>query len=133
MRTWNANWRNGNGRCDTENDVTMKAPLLFIGLDVGGTSMKAGVVDDSGHPLGHVNLPTEPHKGQQHGLDTMCTAIRQAADAAELEIADIAAIGVATPGTMDLKTGYILDPPNLKPWRNVPVRDYIRDHFRLPT
>src|SRR6266851_4007617 len=111
----------------------MKAPRLYIGLDVGGTSMKAGVVDDDSQPWSNVSLATEPHLGQQHGLDTMCAAIRQAADAAELEMTDIAAIGVATPGTMDLKTGYILDPPNLKPWRNVPVRDHIAREFDKPT
>jgi glucokinase len=45
----------------------------------------------------------------------------------------IAAIGVATPGTMDIPGGVILDPPNLKPWQNVPVRQYVHDMFRLPT
>jgi len=111
----------------------MSPQRLYIGLDVGGTSMKAGVVDDNGHAHSGISLPTEPHKGQQHGLDTMCAAIRQAAAEAGLTMADIVAVGVATPGTMDLKTGYILDPPNLKPWRDVPVRDYVRSQLHLPT
>ena len=34
---------------------------------------------------------------------------------------------------MDIPAGLILDPPNLKPWQNVPVRDHIADTFRLPT
>jgi glucokinase len=62
----------------------------------------------------------------------MCEAIRQAVAAAGLTMKDIAAIGVATPGTMDIPAGIILDPPNLKPWRNVPVRDHIRKTFQLP-
>jgi glucokinase len=45
----------------------------------------------------------------------------------------IAAIGVATPGTMDIPAGIILDPPNLKPWQNVPVRRYVQERFDLPT
>ncbi len=105
----------------------------YVGLDVGGTSMKAGIVDDDGYATHHVSLPTEPHLGQEHGLRVMSESIRQAVGVAGLNMSDIAAIGVATPGTMDLKTGYILDPPNLKPWRNVPVRDYIAKEFRLPT
>src|SRR5439155_24727893 len=36
-------------------------------------------------------------------------------------------------GTMDIPGGLILDPPNLKPWQNVPVRQYIQDTFHLPT
>ena len=111
----------------------MDKSLRIVGLDVGGTSMKAGVVDGTGRPLSNVTLPTEPELGQEHGLATMCAAIRQAIAGAKLQPADIAAIGVATPGTMDLRTGYILDPPNLKPWHNVPVRDHIRAQFALPT
>src|SRR5262249_28544404 len=45
----------------------------------------------------------------------------------------IAAIGVATPGTMDIPAGVILDPPNLKPWQNVPVRDHVQRAFGVPT
>ncbi len=111
----------------------MKQSLLFVGLDVGGTNMKAGVVDDSGRPLSAVNLPTDHERGQEYGLERMCDTIREAARAADLRMDQIAAIGVATPGTMDIPAGIILDPPNLKPWRNVPVRQYVFDKFKLPT
>jgi glucokinase len=111
----------------------MNTPF-FVGLDVGGTSMKAGVVDDAGRPLAEpVSLPTEPAKGQDVGLATMAETIRRAVAAAGLTIDCVAAIGVATPGTMDLSAGLILDPPNLKPWRNVPVRQYVAEAFGLPT
>jgi len=107
--------------------------LRFVGLDVGGTTMKAAVVDDTGRDFPSESLPTEAHKGQEHGLATMCAVIRNAVKAASLTMADIAGIGVATPGTMDLAAGVILDPPNMKPWRNVPVRQHVADTFRLPT
>src|SRR5262245_26622773 len=111
----------------------MSTSPLFVGLDVGGTSMKAGVVDDSGKPLSAVSLPTEAAKGQEHGLRQMCETIRAAVQEAGLRMDQVAAIGVATPGTMDIPAGLILDPPNLKPWRNVPVRQYVQDKFKLPT
>jgi glucokinase len=106
---------------------------LFVGLDVGGSAMKAGVVDDTGHPLASVSLPTEAYRGQDFGLERMCESIRQAVAAANLKMDQIAGIGVATPGTMDIPGGIILDPPNLKPWRNVPVRNHIQKAFGLPT
>jgi glucokinase len=105
----------------------------FVGLDVGGTTMKAGVVGDDGRPLSAISLPTEAAKGQEHGLGVMAEAVRRAVAAAKLTLADVAAVGVATPGTMDIPAGLILDPPNLKPWRNVPVRQFIADTFGLPT
>jgi glucokinase len=111
----------------------MSSDLLFVGLDVGGTTMKAGVVDDAGRVLGQATLSTEPHRGQDFGLARMCETIRAAVRSAQLRPEQIAAIGVATPGTMDIPAGVILDPPNLKPWKNVPVRQYVSDVFRLPT
>src|SRR5438067_6016513 len=112
--------------------MTQHSPL-YVGLDVGGTSMKGGVVDDDGRPLGSVSLPTEAYKGQQHGLQRMAETIRAAIQAARVPPEQIAAIGVATPGTMDIPAGIILDPPNLKPWQNVPVRQYVQDAFGVPT
>lgn len=111
----------------------MSSNLLYVGLDVGGTSMKAGVVDDNGKPLSKVGLPTESEKGQEFGLARMEETIRAAMRDAGVRPDQIAAVGVATPGTMDIHAGLILDPPNLRPWQNVPVRDHIANVFRLPT
>lgn len=107
---------------------------IFVGLDVGGTTMKAAAVDDNGAMLSKpVVLKTLPELGQETGLTTMCEAIRQAVAAAGVAIEDVASIGVVTPGLMDIREGVILDPPNLKPWRNVPVRDHIAKVFGKPT
>jgi glucokinase len=106
---------------------------FFVGLDVGGSSMKGGVVTDTGRALSGVSLTTQAYKGQEHGLERMCETIRQAVAAAGLPIDQIAAIGVATPGTMDIPGGIILDPPNLRPWQNVPVRHHIHATFGVPT
>jgi glucokinase len=115
------------------NPATPQPGPLYVGLDVGGTTMKAGVVDDAGRPLSAVSLATEAHRGQEFGLERMCETIRQAVAAAGLTLKQIAAVGVATPGTMDIPAGIILDPPNLRPWQNVPVRRHIHEAFGLPT
>ena len=112
----------------------MTAPRYYVGLDVGGTTMKSGVVDDSGRPLSApAVMETHPELGQEAGLETMCVTIRHAIAAANLKLDEITAIGVATPGLMDIRGGLILDPPNLKPWKNVPVRDHIHTTFGKPT
>jgi glucokinase len=110
----------------------MSEPMFYVGLDVGGTTMKAAVVDDQGKPFPSVSLPTDAHLGQEHGLKTMAESIRLAIQTAGLGMDRIAAIGVATPGLMDIKLGLILEPPNLKPWRNVPVAQYVRQAFNKP-
>src|SRR4051812_10107987 len=105
----------------------------YVGLDVGGGTMKGGVVDDAGKPLSSVSLPTEAQRGQEFGLERMCETIRRAVAAAGLDMGRISAIGVATPGLMDIPAGIILDPPNLRPWKNVPVRAHVQRVFNIPT
>lgn len=112
----------------------MAGERYFVGLDVGGTTMKAAVVGDDGKPLSAPAVAdTNPERGQDVGLETMCDTIRRAVSAAKLKMKDVTAVGVATPGLMDIKAGLILDPPNLKPWKNVPVRDHIKAAFNKPT
>lgn len=112
----------------------MAERLIYVGLDVGGTTMKAAAVGDDGKPLTHpVVADTHPERGQGAGLATMAETIRRAVAAAKLTLADIAAVGVATPGLGDIKAGLIIDPPNLKPWKNVPVRDAIAKALGKPT
>ncbi len=111
----------------------MSSTAYYVGLDVGGTTMKAAVVDDAGTVFGTATLSTESHKGQDHGLNQMCATIRKAVEVSKVGIATVAAIGVATPGTMDIPNGIILDPPNLKPWQNVPVRSHVQGVFNIPT
>src|SRR5262249_3244181 len=123
-------WRPGWLSCKS---FLMDTTPLFVGLDVGGTTMKAGVVDDQGRPFSSAGLPTEAHKGHKPGLERMCQTTRSAVAKAGLGLEQIAAIGVATPGTMDIPAGIILDPPNLRPWQNVPVRQYVQDAFGVPT
>jgi glucokinase len=112
--------------------MTSSVPV-YVGLDVGGSTMKAGVVGEDGRPLSAVHLPTEAGRGQDKGLERMCETIRLAVESADLPMERIAAIGVATAGLLDIPAGILLDPTNLKPWQNVPVRQHIVGVFGKPT
>src|SRR6185369_11557485 len=104
----------------------MTCGRMFVGLDVGGTTIKAAVVDNSGRIVGQaIAHSTEADGGAEHGLQVMAEAIRRVVANASLSVSDIAAIGVATPGPLDIPAGMMLDPPNLPGWHNVPVRDFI--------
>jgi glucokinase len=105
---------------------------FFVGLDVGGTTIKSGVVDGAGRLLCRVSMPTEAARGQEHGLATMALCVRKAVEVAGITMDAVAAIGVATPGSMDIPAGVIIDPPNLRPWHNVPVRQFMADTFHKP-
>jgi glucokinase len=122
-----------NPRPGVQREAAMTERSLFVGLDVGGTTIKAGVIDESGKVHGRVVIDTEAARGQEHGLRRMEMAVREATAKAGVELTRIAALGVATPGTMDIREGIIIDPPNLKPWKNVAVRRHLEGVFGKPT
>ena len=113
--------------------TTTNTNRLFLGLDVGGTNIKAGIVDDSGTPLASASVATEAAHGPNHGVNQIVKAGREAVNAAGVSLADIVAVGLATPGTMDIPGGMLLDPPNLYGWTNFPNRDRVGAALERPT
>ena len=106
---------------------------VYLGIDVGGTNIKSGVVADDGRVMASSSVPTEATKGPEHGVAQMASAARQALQLAEHSLDDIVAIGLATPGTMDIPNGMLLDPPNLPGWQNIPVRQRVQELLGRPT
>ncbi len=104
----------------------------YVGVDVGGTNIKVGVVNDLGESLSYVSHPTEAAKGPQYGIKCIYAAVDEAVAKCALEMKDIQGIGLATPGTMDIPAGLILNPPNLPGWVNIPIRQIVSDHYDRP-
>ncbi|MGC1274491.1 MAG: ROK family protein [Planctomycetaceae bacterium] len=113
---------------------TVAAGPYYLGIDVGGTNIKAGVVTAAGVPLtGAVKVKTQADKGPEVGLDNIEAAARQAVEAAGLELTELHAIGLATPGPMDIKRGMLLAPANLPQWHDLHVRDETARRLGKPT
>jgi glucokinase len=100
---------------------------LFLGVDVGGTGIKMGVVDDAGQPLAMSRLDTLEDRGPEDALQRVCAAAQQLFEKNQLPWECLAAIGLGVPGTMDIPRGLILAPPNLPHWRNFPIRDRLAE------
>ncbi len=95
----------------------------FIGLDLGGTNVKAGVVDDQAQVLASQSVPTPAQGGPKAVIDAMAQCARLVCDKAELSFSDVTAIGVGSPGPLDFEAGVVIALPNLPGWENVPLRD----------
>ncbi len=106
---------------------------MYLGIDLGGTNVKAGVVDASGRAISHVSVETQADRGPETGLANIVKAGRLALEEAGLFIGDVRAVGLGSPGTMDLETGYLLDPPNLPGWTDLPIRDLLAARLGRPT
>jgi glucokinase len=99
-----------------------RAPF-FAGVDVGGTNIKIGVVDDEGRPLSWISLPTEQEKGAPDAMRRASEALDRAIAQAGLKKQQIARVGLGSPGTMDIAKGILLEPGNLPAWWHFPLRD----------
>ncbi len=100
-----------------------RRPPLYLGIDLGGTNIKSGVVDEAGRPLSAVSLPTDAERGPEAGVATLAAAGRAAVAESGLGWNEIAAVGLGSPGTMDIPAGMLLEPPNLPGWNDFPIRE----------
>lgn len=105
---------------------------LFVGVDLGGTNIKIGVVDDLGRPLSWLSVPTEVEIGPEAGAQRMGQGVLDAVAKAGLKPTDIGRVGLGTPGTMDIPAGKFVNPPNLPGWDFFPIRDRVSGHCGLP-
>lgn len=105
----------------------------FLGIDLGGTNVKAGVVENGGRSRSNVSHPTEARRGPEQGMRNIYRVAEDAVSESGVAWDDVAAIGLATPGTMDIPAGMLLHPHNLPGWDDLPIRQLVADHFQKPT
>jgi glucokinase len=108
------------------------SPPFFAGIDLGGTNIKVGVVDDLGQPLSWLSIPTEIEKGPEDASQRMGNAVHRAIREAGLELNAIVRVGLGSPGGMDIPAGMLTTTINLTGWDNFPIRDRVGHHCGLP-
>jgi glucokinase len=104
----------------------------FVGIDVGGTNIKLGLVDNEGEALSYHSMRTEQDKGAEDACSRMREAVQELIKKAGVSKSDVARAGLATPGPMDISKGMILRPGNLPGWWDFPIRERVSHHIGLP-
>ena len=101
------------------------AERWMIGVDIGGTKVAAGFVDQRGTMGEHLRVAMNPRGTAEEGFAAVTTAIdglfkrRNAVPGKEFPI------GICAPGPLDPRTGVVLNPPNVPCWRNFRLADEI--------
>ncbi|MCB9091806.1 MAG: ROK family protein [Halobacteriovoraceae bacterium] len=98
--------------------------LLALGIDIGGTNTKIGIVDSDGKILDAHHFPTESHKPIEDFLDRLALEINQILETKNYPRKEMKA-GIGVPNYSS-HTGEILNPPNLK-WGTVPFKKLIEE------
>jgi glucokinase len=108
--------------------------LHFVGVDVGGTKVAAGLVDSAGTIIHQTRQPMAASEAIA-GLAAVTSAIDNVLGASKITPGlrdSIAGIGICAPGPLDPRTGVVINPPNLPGWRNFPLADEVSKAYRLP-
>ncbi|MEV7086620.1 ROK family glucokinase [Streptomyces sp. NPDC093085] len=97
---------------------------LTIGVDIGGTKIAAGVVDEEGTILETHKVPTP--RTPDSIVDAICTAVSGAGEGRQIE-----AVGIGAAGYVDDKRATVLFAPNID-WRHEPLKDKVEQRIGLP-
>ena len=100
----------------------------FIGVDLGGTNIRAAVVNEDGTLLQIKKAESHPERGAEPVMETMISLIESLEGYDECE-----GIGLGIPGPIDTVHGKIIVSTNLPKLIGFPIADYIQKHFQKPT
>lgn len=101
-----------------------------IGVDLGGTTVKAGLVTSAGKIVAQTKVPT---LGEQ-GANVVIQQIRKSIQEVLIHTKgkNLCGIGIGSPGIVDDKRGIVKDPPNIRNWHIVTLGEKIQKAFNLP-
>jgi glucokinase len=107
---------------------------LSLGVDLGGTSTRIGLYDDSMQLIASRSMPTRVSLGPQVCVAEIAAAIRSVLDGNGFGSPkqEILGIGIGSPGPMNLRTGVLGRLPNLPGWDDFPLRDTLAIATGLP-
>jgi len=113
-------------------DLTSARAPFYWGVDVGGTSIKIGLVDDAGQTLSFTQLPTREPEGPTAAMQRVADWIGEVQDQLNLngpagKPGLVGGLGLGAPGPMDLPRGYLVAPPQLPNWWDFPLRSTLAE------
>src|SRR3989338_5614354 len=105
----------------------------IIGIDVGGTNIKLGLINTKGKIIDRTRLNTKTFVHHKRKLMmAIVDSIRALIQKNQLTRKKISAIGIGLPGAVDSFKGIVKSLPNIPHWKNVPLRKYIQKRLSIP-
>jgi glucokinase len=104
---------------------------IFVGIDIGGTTINIGLVSEEKQLLSEKVIETWPDKGPENAIHRISLSIEQMIGALDDKI-DFKAIGVGLPGLLDIEKGMIIEASNLPGWQDFPISSALNLKTHLP-
>lgn len=104
----------------------------IIGIDLGGTTAKVGILDQAGEIESKWTVPTDITEEGANIIPNLVQSINEKLSDLDLSAADFLGVGMGSPGTVSRKNGTVIGAYNLN-WRDLqPVREQIEEGTGIP-
>lgn len=103
-----------------------KSIKYAIGVDLGGTNIKIGIVSERGKLVKSISIKTEAEMGPKKVISNILSGIKQALSKNKFKIQGI---GIGCPGVVSIKKGIVENAPNLPGWKNIKLGSIVKKEF----
>ncbi|HPJ03814.1 MAG TPA: ROK family protein [Candidatus Limiplasma sp.] len=105
--------------------------MVYIGIDIGGTDVKIGLLDEDANILAQGKTPTGVGGSYQDMIGNMADYALKLLSQIGYTLDDVAAVGVGVPGVASNITGVVMRCVNMQ-WWNIPLREEMQKHIPKP-
>jgi len=105
---------------------------IFLGIDLGGTNIKAGCLDHNFNLLCKTAAPTDADLGPDAVIDRITDTAAKLLSENGLTMESVEAAGIGSPGTLNIAEGMVISAPNFPKFRNIPLRDMLSRRLSKP-
>ncbi|MDR1613071.1 MAG: ROK family protein [Planctomycetota bacterium] len=101
----------------------------YVGVDLGGTNLRAAVVDGAHKALAKYECATRAAEGSGAVIARLEAGISEAVRMAGIVIGEVRAVGMGIPGPLNQKSGIVYSAPNMPGWENVPLAAIVSERL----
>ncbi len=106
--------------------------VYYLGIDLGGTNIKAGLFDENLNLIKKVSTPTQADTNAENVVERLAALVDDLIEKTGIDRSRIVAGGLGTPGPVNLKEGAVVAAPNLPCFKNTPLREMVSQRLQIP-
>jgi len=112
---------------------TKEQTLSVLAIDLGGTKIRTAIISDKGQIIAKKDYLTLADEGLEAVTGRMLSGIDHLLGLRNMDSSQLHSISVAAAGAIDSEKGLVTSSPNLPGWRDVPLRDIVRNKYGVDT
>jgi len=105
--------------------------MYYVGIDLGGTNIAAGLVSEDAKILANMSIPTRAERSWQEIVADMADLSKKVIEKAGVDIKDVKGVGIGCPGSIDNENGICAYSNNLK-MEHANIKEEFQKHLNLP-